>query len=237
MQGRLVDEPYSVGYYAPASESRIVPGNGRILSNREGHHHDAVTTTLQLSGAFGGVRFEAWGSFMSWRERFTDRALAVQDPTPTETEPLVDAGMVAVRAGGLGRGDVFVNARASAGATVQVSLPKGFRAAAVVHARDGFPIPYFQVASTGDPTAGSKNVLVAPTLDRHRLPTLVLVDARLERGIGWRGHRFTLGLDAFNLLNAATTLQVARDVELPVFSRPREIVRPRLLRLGMDYRF
>ena len=37
--------------------------------------------------------------------------------------------------------------------------------------------------------------------------------------------------------NAATRLQVARDVDLPGFDRPREIVRPRLLRLGLDYRF
>ena len=30
----------SVGYYAPASLSRIVPGNGRLLANREGYHQD-----------------------------------------------------------------------------------------------------------------------------------------------------------------------------------------------------
>jgi hypothetical protein len=46
-----------------------------------------------------------------------------------------------------------------------------------------------------------------------------------------------VAVEAFNLLDAATTLQVARDVELPAFSRAREIVRPRLLRLAVDYRF
>lgn len=238
VQGRLLDEDYSVGYYAPASASRIVPGNGRVLANRQGYHQDAVTATLQLGGRVGSaLRFSAWGSLMSWRERFPDRTLAVQDPTQTESSPLIDNGMVAVRASSLGRSDVFVNARWTAGAHLRCTLPWGFRSAAVVHARDGFPIPYYRVASTGDVTGGSKNVLVSPALDRYRLPALLLVDARLERGLAFRSHRVTVGLEAFNLLDAATTLQVARDVELPAFSRARELVRPRLLRLALDYRF
>jgi hypothetical protein len=44
-------------------------------------------------------------------------------------------------------------------------------------------------------------------------------------------------LDVFNLLNAGTTLQVTRDVELPAFDRPREIVRPRIARLGLEWWF
>jgi hypothetical protein len=238
VQGRLLAEDYSVGYYAPASASRIVKGNGRRLANREGYHQDAVTATLELGGRLAGsLRWQASGSIMSWRERFTDRALAVQDPTQTESSPLIDNGMVAARASGLGRADVFVNARWTAGAQVSSRLPWGFRSAVVVHARDGFPIPYYQMANTGDPSAGAKNVLVSPELDRYRLPTLALVDARLERDLPWRGRRITLGLEAFNLLDASTTLQVARDVDLPAFARPRELVRPRLLRLAVDYRF
>jgi hypothetical protein len=103
--------------------------------------------------------------------------------------------------------------------------------------REGFPIPYYQVASTGDPTAGSKNVLVSGNLDRYRLPGLVLLDLRLSRGFGVGKGRLTVALDLWNAANAGTTLQVARDVELPAFDRPREIVRPRLLRLGLDWRF
>ena len=34
--GQLFDQTYSVGYYSPASESKIVPGNGRLLA-REGY--------------------------------------------------------------------------------------------------------------------------------------------------------------------------------------------------------
>ena len=144
---------------------------------------------------------------------------------------------MAVRATGLGRGDVFVNGRWNAGVTLAVPLPWRMLAAADVYGRDGFPIPYVQVASTGDPSAGSKNVLVSPHFDSFRLPPLWLLDARLQKTIGLGRGRLSVAVDAFNLLDRSTTLQIARDVELPAFGRPREIVRPRIVRLGLDYRF
>jgi hypothetical protein len=163
--------------------------------------------------------------------------MAVQDPTPTDGEPLQDKGRLAARPGGLGRGDVFVNARWQAGAFVEGRLPWGLTAAAHANARDGFPVPYFEVADTGDPTGGAKSVLVAPTLDRYRLPPVFLLDVRLGRAIALRRGTLRLDLDAFNVLNRGTTLQVARDVEQPAFARPREILRPRIVRLGLGYRF
>jgi hypothetical protein len=47
----------------------------------------------------------------------------------------------------------------------------------------------------------------------------------------------TVYADAFNVANAATSLQVGRDVELTALDRPREIVRPRLIRGGIAVRF
>jgi hypothetical protein len=237
VSGEIRGEPYRVGYFAPASASLIVPGNGRVLANHEGYHQDAVTAEAFAAGRWARVRFEAWASFTDWREYFTDRERAVQDPTSTESEPLRDGGPVAARPGGLGRGDVVANARFAAGATVGVSLPFRLDAKAVAHAREGFPIPYFQVADTGDPTGGAKAVLVAPRLDAFRLPALVLVDARLARETRVARAAVTVFVDAFNLLNTAATLQVARDVELPALDRPREIVRPRLVRGGVSVRF
>lgn len=236
--GELFGDPYSVGYYAPASESRIVSGNGRVLENRPRYRQDAVTVALAADGHWGArVEARAWAAFTDWREFFLDRALAIQDPTPLDNEPLVDVGPVAARGSGLGRADVFVNARWTGGATVRVLLPARVRAAARLQAREGFPIPYFQVASTGDPTAGAKNVLVADRLDQYRLPALVLLDVRLERGFAAGPGVLSLGVDAFNVLNRSTTLQIARDVELPAFNRPREILRPRILRVGIEYQF
>jgi hypothetical protein len=233
--GEVHGEPYSVGYYAPAGA--VPPGNGRLLTNREGYRQDAIAAAIEGGGRWGRVRADGFVSFTDWREFFTDRERAVQDPTSLESEPLIDGGAVAARPGGLGRGDVVVNARLAAGATVRVELPFAAEAVAVVHAREGFPIPYYQVASTGDPTGGSKAVLVASRLDAFRLPALVLLDVRLAKAFGVGKASVTAFLDAMNAANTSATLQVARDVELPAFDRPREIVRPRLLRAGLDVRF
>ena len=236
--GEIHGDPYSVGFYAPASASRIVPGNGRLLANREGYHQDALGVEAAASGRWRGIGVQSWISLTDWREWFDDRERAVQDPTPIESDPLVDGGVVAVRPGGLGRGDVAVNARWTAGAIVSARLPWALDVGAVVHARDGFPIPYFVVADTGDPTGGAKAVLVSRRVDSFRLPALALVDVRLARSFPATARtRVTASVDVFNATNASTTLQAARDVDLAALDRPREIVRPRLVRAGLSLRF
>jgi hypothetical protein len=130
-----------------------------------------------------------------------------------------------------------VNARWSAGATVTARLPWRLEATLDGWAREGFPIPYYQVGASGDATAGQKNVLIAPTLDAYRLPAVVMVDARLSRTLPLRRGALTVGLDAFNLLNRSTTLQVERDFEVPSFDRPREILRPLIVRIGVEWVF
>ena len=238
VQGELFGQPYEVGYYAPASLSRLAPGNGRLLANREGYHQDTWTAEAAVGGRVGGrLHWEASASAADGREYFPDPARSVQDPTPLDTSPLQDAGLVVVRPGGLGREDVFASARWTAGGTVRASLPWRVGATARVYARQGFPVPYFQVADTGDPTAGAKDVLVAPHVDSFRLPTLALVDARLQRALRVGPGALTLAVDAFNLLNRATTLQVTRDVDLPSFARARDLVHPRIVRFDLEYRF
>jgi hypothetical protein len=235
VDGTLFGEPYSVVFYAPASTSRIAPADGRLLTNREGYRQDVFAFEGDLHGRWRRLRWRAWGTLSDWREFFLgDRG--IQDPTPVDTGPLQDAGVVAARASGLGR-DLFVNARWSGGGAVEAGLPAAITAAANFHARDGFPIPYFEVASTGDPTGGSKNVLVARNLDTYRLPPVFLLDARLARDFRLARGSLRATVDVFNLLNRATALQATRDVELPSLGRAREILRPRIVRLGIDYRF
>jgi hypothetical protein len=236
--GELFGRPYVTVYYAPASPSRIVPGNGRILANREGYAEESLFIDLAAAGRAGRwLDWRLWAGALDWRERFTDVEQAVQDPTSLDTEPLQDRGIAAVRAGGLGRGDLFVNARWTGGLALHGHLPWSLEAAALATARDGFPIPYVQVASTGDASGGAKDVLISPTLDEYRLPSLWLFDVRLSRGFSVGKGTLTAAVDVFNVTNRSTTLQVVRDVELPNFDRPREIVRPRSVRLGLSFRF
>src|SRR6266581_1348133 len=75
VSGDLFGQPFQVGYYAPASESRIVPGNGRLLTSRGGYRQDTFTGEVSAEGrAFGRVRWRAFASYTDWREYFVDSA-------------------------------------------------------------------------------------------------------------------------------------------------------------------
>jgi hypothetical protein len=236
--GTLFGRDYNVTGFAPLSTSSIVPGNGRVLANRPGYRQDAFTFDAEVVGSlWAKSQFRAWGALMDWRERFLDPEVAIQDPTPLDGEPLRDRGRLAARPGGLGRGDVFVSARWAAGLELATKLPARFEASTILYAREGFPIPYFKVTPTGDPSAGAKSILVAPELDSYRLPALILLDARLARRFALGRGELTLGLDVFNLLDRDTPLQAARDVELPRPGKARERVRSRVGRIGLEYRF
>jgi hypothetical protein len=237
VRGELFGTPYSTGYYAPVSVSRLAPENGRELQNRGGYFQDTWGVELAVAATLGRARLRLWGALSDWREWFPDRDRATQDPTSTDDEPQQDGQHVAARASGLGRGDIFVNALWSGGAALALRLPARFDVHALAQARHGFPIPYFQEASTGDPTAGIKRVLVAERLDRYRLPTVFTLDLRAQRPLPIRRGTLLATIDVFNAPNRATTLQVSRDVELPAFSRAREVLRPRLVRVGLEYTF
>ena len=238
VSGELFGRSFNVVFFGPVSTADVVPGNGRGLENRRGYRQEAVSAELTARGRIGAhVQWNAWGAYADAWERFLDREGAIQDPTPLDSGPLQDYGRLAARPGGLGRGDVFVNARWSAGASVSARLPWRVETTWRAWARDGFPLPYYEVGSSGDSTAGQKNVLIAPTLDAYRLPHVFMLDARLARATPLKRGVLTVGLDVFNVLNQATTLQVERDLELPSFDRPREVVRPLVLRVSLDWRF
>jgi hypothetical protein len=130
-----------------------------------------------------------------------------------------------------------VNARWSAGLSASAALPKALRLSVRTWVREGFPVPYVHPANSGDPTTGAKLVLVAPSLTSYRLPAVAIVDVGLRRPFAVGAGQLGVALDAFNVLDRATRLQGERDVELPGFDRPRELLRPRILRVGIDYRF
>src|SRR5262249_62301868 len=106
------------------SASQITSGEGRRLTNRDGYAEDTLTADLSAEGRAGKrLDWRVWGGLADWRERFPDPTSAVQDPTPVDTEPLRDRGVAAVRASGLGRGNVFVSARFMAGAAPRAPPP------------------------------------------------------------------------------------------------------------------
>lgn len=236
VSGELFGQHYDVGAYAPAVA--VDPSTGRVLTNRDGYRQDSVGLDVALSKHVGEEGLvSAFVTVQDWSEGFPDRERAVQDPTSRDVEPQRDGGAAFARPGGREQADVFVNAGWTAGLEARAVLPGDVLATATLWLRDGFPVPYFQVAQTGDPTGSAKDVLVSGAFDAFRMPTLALVDLRLARSFRAGRGTLTPAVEIGNLLNRATTLQVRRDVALPRFGAPHELLRPRSVVLGAAFRF
>ena len=165
--------------------------------------------------------WRAWAAYTDWRERFFDRETGRPGPhlhrhrtargrrppgraarRPRPRRPL--RGCALRRRGFAAR-----------------PPSRGLSAAALLHMREGFPVPYFQVGEHRRPHGrGRRTCCVTGSLDRYRLPGLVLLDLRLERGFSLGRGRFTAALDVFNATNASTAPPGRRATwSCPAFDR------------------
>jgi hypothetical protein len=184
-------------------------------------------------------------SYNSWTEHFNGRA-GIQDPNPTlydtygsfvaPTEIVTDAkaegGQIGVFS--LGSGTAYwVGGKWQLSAAALYQLPKGFEIAGNLFSRQGYVRPF---NLTSNNTLGD-SVLVSPIGD-NRLPNIWNLDLRLAKNLNL-GPNFRIGLtvDAFNILNAGTTLRQVDSVDAATFNRIDEILNPRLIRFGVRLNF
>jgi len=116
---------------------------------------------------------------------------------------------------------------------VAPSKPWGFNVAASFNGREGYPVPYTVAAVADDNRALSLEV--APEGELARLEDVYTIDLRLEKelALGRGPLRAIVSLDAFNLLNAENTLEIERQVNGPQAGQVREVLSPRIFRLGV----
>jgi hypothetical protein len=77
-------------------------------------------------------------------------------------------------------------------------------------------------------------------VDDFRLPTVTLLDGRLEKKFIFGGAKVAVDFDVFNLLNAGTVLGKQYDARLtgPTgFGQTLEIMNPRIARIGVRFLF
>jgi len=91
--------------------------------------------------------------------------------------------------------------------------------------------------SSHDPLVPSKTVLIAPTADASRLPSVTSRDARLEKMFKFGRTNLAFDLDVFNILNEGTTLGLQYDARVTTFGQVQEIMQPRIARLGVRFVF
>ena len=106
--------------------------------------------------------------------------------------------------------------------------------------RQGYALPYYRSQATGSAdalNATGKNVLLVDDVGNFRLPTVNSVDFRINKLIRYQKFNFNVDFDIFNLLNSSTFLAKQLDFRLAGFDQAREIMNPRIARIGVRVSF
>ena len=141
---------------------------------------------------------------------------------------------------GSGKGGIFmVSPLYQISATGMYSAGWGINLAANLVSRQGYAMPYqLTQVDTFDPLGNLKTVIVVPdTVGDHRLSAVTSLDFRVGKEFSSNRARLNLDFDVFNVLNANTVLARQYDLSLPSANDVREIMNPRVLRLGARFSF
>ena len=170
---------------------------------------------------------------------YYDSPASHQNPTRGVTGG-VESGQLVVRSsGGSGKSGIYqVLPLYQFIATGMYQAPFGINLAANMVTRQGFAKQYYRSrVATSDPLGRSKTVSIINENGEHRLPTVTSLDFRLGKEFRVQRARLNIDLDVFNLLNSATVLGREYDFRLGTFDNVREIMNPRILRLGLRVGF
>jgi hypothetical protein len=231
---------YSQPLYA-AITSRLPDGNGGEFRNRPAYHQQYLGVEVQATKRLAD-RWMARVGFATSRHReyFDDPAVALQDPTSTTIFPNIHGGVVVTPTSASGKSEIYMlSPRYQITASGLYQLPYGINLAGNLVARDGFGQPYYATVESSDASAPEKRVLLVDP-DESRLPGVVSLDVRVGKSFVVREYELALDLDLFNVLNKATVLGRQYDVTATGstgFNQPLEIMNPRLVRVGVRFRF
>lgn len=231
---------YNVPFFAPRPSS-LPPGNGAEYRNRPGYHQRYMGLELQATKRLANRWMARLGfSSNSHREYFDDPAAALQDPTSSTTFPNRDGGAVLTPTSGSGKSEIYLlMPKYQFVAAALYQLPWGVNVAGNMVARQGFGMPFFETVRSSDQSSPEKRVLLVDP-DDSRLPGVLSLDMRVGKSFALRGSELALDLDLFNLMNRSTVLGKQYDLTATGstgFNQPIEIMNPRLLRLGVRFRF
>jgi hypothetical protein len=183
--------------------------------------------------------FRGFLTLQQQREYFDDPSRSIQDPTP-RLDPAF--------ASGFEDGGLAVNLRPESGSEFVIhagsiyslaglyELPWDLSLSGALYGRQGYPTA--ETITINRPGGlGPTQVLSDRDLDSDRLPSLHLLDVRIQKRLAPGRVRATVSLDVFNALNTAVVLRRFREATSTSFRRPQELVAPRLVRLGLQLRF
>ena len=80
-------------------------------------------------------------------------------------------------------------------------------------------------------------MLLVDDVGEFRLPTVHSFDSRVSYALRFNRANVHFDWDIFNLFNSATELQRVLDINSAAFNQVREIMNPRIMRLGARITF
>jgi hypothetical protein len=172
------------------------------------------------------------------REHF-DSLAGMGDPTPGPSSPNVDGGLVVRQSTGSGKSGIYqVLPKYQFIVTGLYQARWGINLAANMVSRQGFAKQYFRDrVATGDPLQSLKSIFLLDEAGDERLPSVTSLDFRVGKEFNIRRARINLDVDIFNLLNSSTVLGREYNLRFTSFDTVREIMNPRVLRLGLRFGF
>jgi hypothetical protein len=168
-------------------------------------------------------------------------------PNPTEVLPggarLNDAVLQGSGTGSGSKGDVYINSKWSYSLNglyqVMPDRPWGFNVAGNLTGRQGYANPFFvrKTLPSAQYAGAPFEYLLVDRPDTFRLDNINIFDARIEKELAFKDFGLTLGVDCFNVFNKSFILQVQNRLGLSTSDFVREIVSPRIFRLGARVTF
>jgi len=228
---------FSIPLYAPVT----VPANLSRTTYRSRPDYHQRYVGFEFSGTKRlSNRWMARVGFSTNRHtEYFDSLAAITDPTPNATGQHRSGQLVVRSSTGSGKSSIYqVLPTYQIVATGLYQAPWGINLAANLTSRQGFSMQYHRSAlNTGDPTTRAKTVGLINENGEHRLPGVTSLDARVGKEFRLQRVRLNVDLDLFNVLNSATVLGREYDLRLTTFNQVREIMNPRILRVGVRVNF
>ena len=164
---------------------------------------------------------------------------AYTDPTPGATGQNQDGQLVVRQTGGSGKANIYqVLPTYQVTASGLYQAMWGINLAANLVSRQGFSAQYNRTQfATADPLQRNKTIGLIDENGQYRLPGVTSLDVRVGKQFGIQRARINVDVDVFNVLNSATVLGRQYDLRLARFNSVREIMNPRVLRLGLRVGF
>lgn len=228
---------FSVPYYGvsalPADRTRTEYIDRDGYSQR--YHGLEISATKRMSNRWMARFGFSWNDHREYFDGNNSRT----DPTSTLANPNIDGGHVMASSGGSGKSAIYmVLPQYQFILNGLYQAPWGVNLGMNMVNRQGFAMPYNRsLVATGDPLGNNKTLLLVDDVTRFRLPMVTSLDLRLGKEFLIGSTRTNIDLDVFNVLNSATVLGRQYDLRLTTADNVREIMNPRILRVGFRFAF